>query len=44
MGSKKMRIASLQFAPKLGDLKGNIEKANALLKTGKTISVAKVKE
>ncbi|CAP98873.1 Pc22g15850 [Penicillium rubens Wisconsin 54-1255] len=34
-----MRIASLQFAPKLGDLKGNIEKANALLKTGKTISV-----
>ncbi|KAJ5512576.1 Carbon-nitrogen hydrolase [Penicillium fimorum] len=34
-----MRIATLQFAPKLGDLKGNIEKANALLKTGKTVSV-----
>ncbi|KAJ5958577.1 Carbon-nitrogen hydrolase [Penicillium vulpinum] len=34
-----MRIATLQFAPKLGDLKGNIEKANALLKTGKTISI-----
>ncbi|KAJ5317596.1 hypothetical protein PENANT_c038G01901 [Penicillium antarcticum] len=34
-----MRIATLQFAPKLGDVKGNIEKANALLKKGKTISV-----
>jgi protein N-terminal amidase len=34
-----MRIATLQFAPKLGDLKGNIEKANALLKTGKAVSV-----
>lgn len=34
-----MRIATLQFAPKLGDLKGNIEKANALLKTGKTVAV-----
>ncbi|CAG7949628.1 unnamed protein product [Penicillium nalgiovense] len=34
-----MRIATLQFAPKLGDLKGNVEKANALLKTGKTVSV-----
>ncbi|KAJ5165127.1 Carbon-nitrogen hydrolase [Penicillium coprophilum] len=34
-----MRIATLQFAPKLGDLKGNIEKANTLLKTGKIISV-----
>lgn len=34
-----MRIATLQFAPKLGDLKNNIEKANALLKTGKTVSV-----
>ncbi|EKV12555.1 Protein NH2-terminal asparagine amidohydrolase, putative [Penicillium digitatum] len=34
-----MRIATLQFAPKLGDLHGNIEKANALLKNGKTIMV-----
>jgi protein N-terminal amidase len=34
-----MRIATLQFAPKLGDVKGNIETANALLKKGKTISV-----
>ncbi|KAJ5797057.1 uncharacterized protein N7518_005597 [Penicillium psychrosexuale] len=34
-----MRIATLQFAPKLGDLKGNIEKANALLKTGKTVAL-----
>lgn len=33
-----MRIATLQFAPKLGDLKGNIEKANDLLKSGKTVS------
>ncbi|KAJ5199077.1 Carbon-nitrogen hydrolase [Penicillium cf. griseofulvum] len=34
-----MRIATLQFAPKLGDLKGNIEKANTLLNTGKSVSV-----
>lgn len=33
-----MRIATLQFAPKLGDLKGNIEKANDLLKSGKIVS------
>ena len=34
-----MRIATLQFNPKLGDVKGNIETANALLKKGKTISI-----
>ncbi|KAJ5794839.1 Carbon-nitrogen hydrolase [Penicillium paradoxum] len=34
-----MRIATLQFAPKLGDVKGNIEKANALLKSGKSLAV-----
>ncbi|KAJ6070200.1 hypothetical protein N7467_010319 [Penicillium canescens] len=34
-----MRIATLQFDPKLGDVKGNIETANALLKKGKTISI-----
>jgi protein N-terminal amidase len=33
-----MRIATLQFAPKLGDVEGNIERANALLKNGKGIS------
>jgi len=26
-----MKIACLQFAPKLGDLKGNIARANAIL-------------
>ncbi|KAJ6002063.1 hypothetical protein N7522_007290 [Penicillium canescens] len=34
-----MRIATLQFNPKLGDVEGNIETANALLKKGKTISI-----
>lgn len=34
-----MRIATLQFAPRLGDVQGNIERANALLKSGKTISL-----
>lgn len=30
-----MRIATLQFAPKLGDVQGNIQRADALLRTGK---------
>ncbi|KAJ5665328.1 Carbon-nitrogen hydrolase [Penicillium maclennaniae] len=34
-----MRIATLQFAPKLGDVQGNIERANALLEKGKPISL-----
>jgi len=34
-----MRIATLQFAPKLGDVEGNIKRANELLKTGKHISL-----
>lgn len=34
-----MRIATLQFAPKLGDVQGNINKANELLKKGKSISL-----
>lgn len=33
-----MRIATLQFAPKLGDVGGNIQKANELLKKGKSLS------
>lgn len=32
-----MRIATLQFAPKLGDVEGNINRANELLKKGKHI-------
>lgn len=35
MPIKKMRIATLQFAPKLGDVQGNIQRADALLRTGK---------
>ncbi|KAJ5176741.1 Carbon-nitrogen hydrolase [Penicillium canariense] len=35
-----MRIATLQFAPKLGDVEGNIQRANALLKKGKHTSLA----
>ncbi|KAF3396176.1 Protein N-terminal amidase [Penicillium rolfsii] len=35
-----MRIATLQFAPKLGDVEGNINRANELLKGGKHISFA----
>lgn len=34
-----MRIATLQFAPKLGDVNGNIKTANELLKSGKHISL-----
>ena len=34
-----MRIATLQFAPKLGDVDGNIQKANELLRRGKCISL-----
>lgn len=33
-----MRIATLQFAPKLGDVEGNITRANELLKRGKVIA------
>lgn len=29
-----MRIATLQFASRLGDVRGNIERANELLKKG----------
>lgn len=34
-----MRIATLQFAPKLGDVDGNIQKANDLLQNGKVLSL-----
>jgi protein N-terminal amidase len=34
-----MRIATLQFAPKLGDVEGNINRANELLKRGKHVSI-----
>ena len=34
-----MRIATLQFAPKLGDIEGNIKRANELLKSGRRISL-----
>jgi predicted amidohydrolase len=34
-----MRIATLQIAPKLGDVEGNIRRANELLKKGKYISM-----
>jgi protein N-terminal amidase len=34
-----MRIATLQFAPKLGDVDGNIQRANELLKKGKSITL-----
>lgn len=33
-----MRIATLQFAAKLGDLEGNIKRANELLERGKAVS------
>ncbi|KAJ6022049.1 Carbon-nitrogen hydrolase [Penicillium herquei] len=33
-----MRIATLQFAPKLGDVEGNIRRANKILATGKVLS------
>ncbi|PYH41723.1 putative protein N-terminal asparagine amidohydrolase [Aspergillus saccharolyticus JOP 1030-1] len=32
-----MRIATLQFAPQLGDVEGNIRKADELLKNGKVV-------
>ncbi|OJJ95295.1 hypothetical protein ASPACDRAFT_82133 [Aspergillus aculeatus ATCC 16872] len=32
-----MRIATLQFAPQLGDVKGNIKRADELLKNGKVV-------
>lgn len=32
-----MKIATLQFAPKLGDVRGNIERANELLERGKVV-------
>jgi protein N-terminal amidase len=38
-----MKIATLQLAPKLGDLEGNIEKANALLQSSKILSIDKAK-
>jgi protein N-terminal amidase len=34
-----MRIATLQFAPTLGDVEGNIKRANDILKKGKSISL-----
>jgi len=34
-----MRIATLQIAPKLGDVEGNIRRANELLKNGKGVSI-----
>ena len=34
-----MRIATLQIAPKLGDVEGNIRRANELLKSGKGVSI-----
>ncbi|PWY75187.1 hydrolase, carbon-nitrogen family protein [Aspergillus heteromorphus CBS 117.55] len=38
-----MRIATLQFAPRLGDLQGNIRRANALLQDGKVVQGAGVR-
>ncbi|PYH88192.1 hydrolase, carbon-nitrogen family protein [Aspergillus ellipticus CBS 707.79] len=35
-----MKIATLQFAPRLGDLEGNIRRANALLQDGKVVQGA----
>lgn len=34
-----MRIATLQFAPRLGDVDGNVQRANELLKKGKSVSL-----
>ncbi|KAJ5524662.1 Carbon-nitrogen hydrolase [Penicillium frequentans] len=34
-----MRIATLQFAPKLGDVEGNIRRANEILNRGKLLSL-----
>lgn len=36
--SCEMKIATLQLAPKLGDLQGNIARANGLLKSNKLVS------
>lgn len=33
-----MRIATLQFAPKLGDVEGNVRRANEILARGKVLS------
>jgi protein N-terminal amidase len=35
-----MRIATLQFAPKLGDVEGNIRRANDLLQNGQRATPA----
>ena len=32
-----MKVATLQFAPRLGDIDGNIHRANELLKDGKVV-------
>lgn len=32
-----MKVATLQFAPRLGDVDGNIKRANELLKDGKVV-------
>lgn len=37
---QEMRIATLQFAPRLGDVEGNIQRANDLLKNGKSLGLA----
>lgn len=34
-----MRIATLQFAPKLGDVEGNIRRVNEILKKGKSVAL-----
>lgn len=33
-----MKIATLQFAPKLGDVRGNFNRANELLERGKVVA------
>jgi protein N-terminal amidase len=35
-----MRIATLQFAPKVGDVDGNIKRANELLLSGNVAGLA----
>ena len=39
-----MKIATLQFAPKLGDLQGNIKRANELLERRKMASGGAARE
>lgn len=34
-----MRIATLQFAPRLGDVEGNIRRVNELLRKGKSVTL-----